>query len=160
MIILVFWILSLLGMDALHVYEDHALYLSVLEVSIDEKIVKVELKVFSDDLADALRNFGGSGFQSIDENTLTQGYLNETILIGSNNQNCSLILMNNQIVGESNLISLQSNLANSEQGVSIQANYLMELFPNQQNILKLKLNDSQFYEILKDKNQVEWFESQ
>lgn len=136
---------------------DHAIYISVMEVVVVKREVKIDLKIFSDDLSDALRNFKGKDAIPVADAELIESYMNDKISLYSEGKLCPLRLIDNNVVGESNVLEF-SALLNREQDISLRAAYLMELFPTQQNILKLDLDGVQHYKIIKSPDQVESFE--
>ena len=136
---------------------DHAIYISVMEVVVVKREVKIDIKIFSDDLSDALRNFQGEDGTAVEDSELIERYMNDKISLYSEGKLCPLRIIDNNVVGESNVLHF-SALLNREQDIGLRAAYLMELFPTQQNIVKLDLDGMLHYKIIKSADQIESFE--
>jgi len=137
---IVFW--SLLNLMP---FIEHAIYISVLDIQIEESEFRIEIKVFEDDLKDALRPF-----MLTDEfESAVQSYFDEKLSISSNDQVIELELLESRIVGDSRRISMTANLSGEIDQLEIRADYFMELFPDQQNILKLNFQGQKRYYIFK-----------
>ncbi len=123
--------------------EEHAIYVSVIEADIVEDRVEVEIKVFEDDLRDALRPTSDS--LTVEENLVY--YFNKHLTIGGNQGQASLI--DHYQEGESYRILMNYNLNEGTNKIEVSASYFMELFPTQQNILKVSLREHKAYHIFK-----------
>ncbi|MEL6122408.1 MAG: DUF6702 family protein [Bacteroidota bacterium] len=128
---------------------DHALYLSVLEVDITDEVCDIQVKVFEDDMRDALRHFRGIRFDtlSLRDSAVIQAYFDEHLKLKSLGQPIRPHLQSVQLLRDSYQIHLRH--AGPITLTSIYADYLMELFGDQQNILHLRRNGDKIFEVFK-----------
>lgn len=115
--------------------EDHAIYISVLEL--DKSQMKV--KVFIDNLEDALRN---------DSNSI-EDYFQKKIKLQINSQNLYFSLNEVKEEGDSYWISFNMTTPENWRTFYLKADYLMELFPNQTNVVKVMIDKPQFFRLTK-----------
>lgn len=127
--------------------DDHAIYLSTLKLEVEEQAVRITIKVFEDDLRDALRAHHG---HLIDTTSSTfheevKGYFDSHLSIG---KHMDLTIEGVSLIGDSYVVTAvdQQQLDTS---ILIEADYFMELFPTQQNVLHLVHGDNTKYHIFK-----------
>ena len=127
----------------------HAIYISVLEI--DNQQMKV--KVFADDLQDAIRNSSKS-FKSTPLTTLhstnrqaIEAYFQEKIKVEADSRIASFSMDQVVVEGDSYWITLRFDGSQKWQSCILQANYLMELFPDQTNVIKVLGNKPQFFRL-------------
>lgn len=131
---------------------DHALYISVTEIELHEnEASKVSIKIFTDDLKAAIQNYSGSGATTSDEvyfNSNTAeitSYLNKYFQLKIENQAIELKYQTFTIEGDACFINLTFTSTKSFSSLSLKAEYLMELFPTQQNVVKINFeNEKRF----------------
>ena len=105
-------------------------------LEIDQKQMKV--KVFSDDLADALRN----------DNSSIEVYFQKRIKVMVDGEPQIFEHLNTTIEGDSHWITFKFR-KNKKGSFEVKATYLMELFPDQTNVLKVMSPKPQFYKLTK-----------
>ena len=117
----------------------HAIYISVIEF----KETDFRLKVFTDDLQDAIRNFN-SGFQSVTDDSfvsrnhlIVQEYFRKTIEISINDEPVNFLYHSSTIEGDSYWINFRFNNPGGWKSFEMTDKHFMELFPTQTNILKM-----------------------
>jgi len=131
---------------------DHALYFSVMELQIDkEGNANLMVKCFNDDLQDALKNWNEYQFD-IDElkqqdQKQISAYLKDKIVFTQNEKILNLELVEASIEGETTWLSFQSSIKYQE-SFSISATQLMELFPQQKQMLRIKGPNKKSHHIL------------
>lgn len=122
---------------------DHAIYVSVIEVEKGEKdhdgILKV--KVFIDDLQDAIHNETGnrrsyrSGCRSGD--TELESYFKSHLKLELNAQSVNINLADCERLEDSLWLNFEFESKDDWSELQISANYFMELFPTQSNIVSI-----------------------
>jgi len=112
---------------------DHAIYISVLEI--DPQQMKV--KVFEDNLQDALKN---------DSNTI-EGYFRKKIKLKINGDEVGFDLLDTKIEGDSYWITFRLREHPKWKSFSLEANYFLELFPDQTNVVKVLTEEPQFFRL-------------
>ncbi|MEM9897420.1 MAG: DUF6702 family protein [Bacteroidota bacterium] len=120
---------------SLSIISDHAIYISVLEI--DNQRMKV--KVFSDNLNDAIRN---------DANSI-EGYFQKKIKLKVNEMNVSFTLDEVTEEGDSYWITFKLSTPNKWNSFYLEADYFMELFPDQTNVVKVIGEKPQFFRLTK-----------
>ena len=117
---------------------DHALYLSPIKMKIEERHLIAEIHIFEDDLRDALRHYSHSS--ALDWPGLekyAKDYMSAHFIIRSDEQLISLDFEISPIDTEVMSVKCRTDLPDNYKALSIEADYLMELFPLQKNILHL-----------------------
>jgi hypothetical protein len=104
--------------------------------------MEIEIKVFEDDLQDALRNYGGS---SVKDSILT-AYFNEYVSLTVDREEVWMELEEFSLEGDSYFIRFVHRELPVET-LLLSVPYFMELFPAQQNILKCDLGKQRVYHI-------------
>lgn len=112
---------------------DHAIYISVLEI--DSQQLKV--KVFSDDLKDALRNDSSS----------VEAYFQKKINLHINNQPIRFVLKEVTEEGESQWITFLMETPSQWHSFNLKADYFMELFPDQTNVVKVRVDSPRYFRL-------------
>jgi len=114
---------------------DHAIYISVLEID-DQRL---HVKVFTDNLEDAIRN---------DANSI-EGYFQKRIRLQINEQNIPFSLDEVVEEGDSYWISFRVETPGHWHSFYLEADYFMELFPDQINVVKVLYEKTQFFRLTK-----------
>lgn len=131
----------------------HAIYISTLDISENAEGLNVLIKVFEDDLRDAMRDFHGHIIdveaQSFEQEV--SQYFEEHLKIVLDKNIQSLQLLSIELVGESYQVDFILPKS-SFTSVSIEATYFFDLFPTQQNVLNLQLGGKKKYHIFKKGN--------
>ena len=119
--------------------EDHAIYISVIEFHGKE----LKVKLFTDDLQDAIRN-DNSSFQPSDvksfcrvNKTPIESYFMKKLKIMVDGKAASIRLRESKLEGDSDWILFDMNSNEEWRTLSITASHFMELFPTQTNIIKV-----------------------
>ena len=130
----------------------HALYLSVTELTLlHTGQSSVSIKVFSDDLQNALRNYSSDykpgGLNQFLEKNLTQAqhYFSEHLEIKINNRTVQLKMKKFTIENDAHFINFCFTSPRSPETLEVKADFLMELFPTQTNVIKVQLEQEQWY---------------
>jgi hypothetical protein len=132
---------------------DHALYLSSTELKFKEKEILITVKVFSDDLRDAIKNHDPASYQSgelahfVDANSkLIEDYFRLYLTLKNEKDNTlTLHYMGSSIEGDAHFIQLSAPLKEQEIALSVTASFFIELFPTQMNIVVVKQGDQSTY---------------
>lgn len=131
---------------------EHAIYLSLTEVNISSTAnSQVRVKVFSDDLQNALRNFSDAyqhnGLQQyFEENKeLAARYFDRHFALKVNQQRLDLLLTGHSIENDAHFIDFRFICPDPLQRLEVRADFLMELFPTQTNVVKITKNDQPLY---------------
>ena len=114
---------------------DHAVYISVLEI--DSRNMRV--KVFSDNLEDAIRN----------ESVSIEVYFQKKIKLQINDQNVNFDLKEVNVKGDSHWITFQLDVSEEWQSFYLEAAYFIELFPDQINVVKVLSDKPRFFRLSK-----------
>lgn len=153
-IVLLFFLLSP-NIDK--VDEVHALYLSVISIDINHEVMNMEIKVFTDDLLDVLKNQNSQIVSTATKlsNAEIEAYFQKHLSTTDSGQNLQFSLDQITLEGESHFIHFSCPLPKGIRNLSVQAGYFMELFPTQQNILKVRKDDKNHFAIFKSMDQIE-----
>lgn len=123
------------------IYPDHAIYISVIEISKNQEVTEIRVKVFQDDLQNAIKNYSGVVALTAPE-VFPQKYSNEIESYFREHlkvNDLSYQLKSSELNGDSYWFTFLSENAEWTK-INATADYLMELFPTQENILKVLLN--------------------
>ena len=122
--------------------DDHAIYISVVEIKNDANALGlVSIKVFQNDLGDALRNFSNekTPYDLTQDcgtySNVINDYFAKNISIIINGTRLELDLNDCEIVGDSYWLNFTSAAPKKWQQVYVKTVFLMELFPTQTNII-------------------------
>ena len=123
----------------------HAIYLSVVEV--DRKDIStpavVRIKVFADDMEDALANQSGTRMTLLNPagclpaRPAIENYFQQYLSLAVNEEPVKLELTHCEPVGDALLLYFQTTQNNPWRTITVSATFLMELFPSQSNVLSV-----------------------
>lgn len=123
----------------------HAIYLSVTDGEVTEEALHFKVKVFSNDLKDALKNHDPSAYQPaglsqffLQNEPLAKRYFEEHFQLWNGEQPLELQLESFTIEGDAHFISFRSVVPNNFKELTVKASFFMELFPTQINVVKMK----------------------
>ena len=124
---------------------NHAIYLSLTDIEIVEGEAKLKVKVFSDDLRDALKNYQSTEYKPADlqnffslNQDLANEYFRAHFQIRVENVQADLLIKGFSIEGDAHFINFSCALPQNFKDITVKADFLMELFPTQTNVVKLK----------------------
>lgn len=139
---------------------DHAIYLSVAEVDhkdLGEK-ANIKIKVFTNDLEDALTNAYDERISLADASicvknkTKIEGYFSKHFKYAINGKNTVLTFDRCESNGDATWLHFNITGPLQWNKVSVTADYLMELFPTQANVVSIQHgNEKRFININKAK---------
>ena len=122
--------------------DNHAIYISVVELKQEENALSiVSIKLFQNDLADALRNFSNlkTPYDLIQDcgthSNVINDYFAKNISIIIDGSTLELDLIDCELVGDSYWLNFTSAAPKKWQQVYVKTVFLMELFPTQTNII-------------------------
>lgn len=134
-------------LNLIEIHSDfHALYISVIQIQHHENSPKatVNIKVFTDDFQSALRN-EFSDYQPVLEEILCEEkshhikpYFDKHFNININKQKQELTFLNCQKEGEVYWLKFELEVPKKWETLKVEADFLMELFPTQSNILNVE----------------------
>ncbi len=119
--------------------ERHAVYISVVEIEVNE----IRVKVFSDDLRDAIRNHAGV---IAEDNTTDfcnkyqqeiERYFSEKLSLVINDESIPFKYESATDEGDSYWIKFQFDQEENWRSIEVEDKHFMELFPTQSNIIKV-----------------------
>jgi len=124
--------------------EIHAIYISVVEIGHDPGTsAAVKIKVFTDDISDALFNYGQKRYKFDDAQECAadaqaiSGYFNDHLKIFINDSLVLMSLEGCEINGESVWFIFEADTPANWRQIKIEGDHLMELFPTQVNIFNV-----------------------
>ena len=135
--------------------EEHAIYLSTIKSIYVDDHLRIEIRVFEDDLRDALRSSEGQHpdtSSTLFDQRLEQ-YLNRQITISNQQEKVELSLVKKRLVGDSFQVDLVSNSFRYSNQLDLSFSYFFELFPTQQNVLHFRKGEEEWYHIFKKGNE-------
>ena len=130
----------------------HGIYISVVELVISEDRIHAVVKVFEDDFRNALMFFDSASYAGMNDYSLSQAYLNENLVIHADNEPVRMVIDSIVVAGDSYRIYLNAPLSNPIRSGGISSGQLRELFPTQQNIVKLEFEGRKTYHIFRQGN--------
>lgn len=152
-------VLLFLSIELQAVKIEHAIYLSTIEITKENDDLNIVIKVFEDDLRDALRNFHN---QLIDpDDAMFEGQVEEyfrahlKLAADSNQLDAQLIAL--RLVGDSYQVEFSAAMDDIAKEIEIEVSYFYELFPTQQNVLNMNLGHVKKYHIFKRVNRKKSF---
>ena len=122
----------------------HPIYISTSDIVIEGKIINIEIKLFLNDLEDALRLNNGFSI-SIDENKklnknfeFVESYLNDNFNIFINSKELEMVYSKKNIIND--VLRLNAKLKVNKEILSIRITniILLDVYDNQSNVLFLK----------------------
>lgn len=132
-----------LSFSDLNTENEHAIYLSVSEVSLskDNGQSHINIKIFSDDFENILRLYNKGKLPATDicaKQGLVLSYFTKNMPIKIDDKYIKLQWSGCEKVGDS--LSLRFSFAHASNGkeLKIKATFFTELFPSQQNIIQIK----------------------
>lgn len=147
----------------------HGIYISVIEINhklFDTK-AKVRIKIFTNDLEDALKNTFQKSFRLDSISTCLNGkdvienYFSAHLKMAINDLQTTFKFKNCEKNGDSIWLNFTMSTPKNWKKINITADYLMELFPTQSNIVSvLHGDDKRFFRLSsKSSSREEAFES-
>ena len=133
--------------------DDHAIYISVLEISLPSNLDTgtMLIKTFSDDLQNALHH-KDSSFKILEDPCnnleLISSYSIEHIQLKVQNRPIEFLLKDCNVVGDSHWLTYEFTTEVKIDGFVIESDWMTELFPTQSNIFKIKCEGKTYYERL------------
>lgn len=134
------------------VLTNHPIYISTTDVSIEDEKINIVIKLFLNDLEDALRLNNGFSI-SIDENKklnknfeFVESYLNDKFNIYIGSKKLKIVYSNKNIIND--ILELKATLQIKEKIFSIRIinQILLDVYDNQSNILFIKnFEKKEFY---------------
>ena len=150
------WLIFLVLM-ALFTSGDHAIYLSLVDLDLNAQ--KITIKVFSDDLEDCLKNFDPNftSFEDADKNQeIVEKYFQQGLVLKINHEMVALSFSAASIENDAHFLVFHFQYTKSISMVQVRADFFMELFPTQSNVINLKHDGEQlFLRLTKDKSEEE-----
>lgn len=117
----------------------HAVYISVVEITTGE----IKVKVFTDDLMDAIRNHSKSVSNASEAEFCgrhrkeLQNYFKEKLKVRINQKPVSFNYHSSSQEGDSFWISFDFSMNETWKSIRVEDRHFMELFPTQSNIVKI-----------------------
>lgn len=131
---------------------DHALYLSMTEITFTASGAGiVRIKVFSDDLQNALKNFSDTYkpedlYHFFGKNqSLATEYFKAHFQLSINGGKVNYQLSDFQIENDAHFITFQFIPPSAVQSIRLEADFFMELFPTQTNVVKVSKAGKPYY---------------
>lgn len=128
----------------------HAIYISVTEIELQQSdLSTVSIKIFSDDLKAAIQNFSGKSSSESNATFINHNkeavasYINKYFNLRLNNKNIALEYKDHTLEGDAYFLNFSFRVETLPSPLSIKAEYLMELFPTQQNVVKINFENEQ-----------------
>ena len=136
--------LSLLNPGSVAPRTNHALYVSVLEIEKDRSSEKASImvKIFSDDLEDAIFNHAQQrldlqGVNCDQGETYINNYFNDHLKLSIDGKEQSYSYLSCEVNDISLWLTFEFTTSTSWNEVEITADYLIELFPTQSNVVSI-----------------------
>jgi len=131
----------------------HAIYISVVEIEHKDlgNNAKIMIKVFTDDFKDAIWNAFeeqiefSNGKTCSDNKSVIEGYFDKHFKAAINGKPLSISLTSCELNGDSVWLYFEMDCPANWKDISVTADFLMELFPKQSNIISIYHgNDKRF----------------
>ena len=140
----IFYSFSLLNPGSNEHRTIHALYVSVLEIEKERSSEKatIMVKIFSDDLEDAIYNHAQQrldlqGMNCGQGKTYINNYFNDHLKLSVDGKDQSYSYLSCEVNDISLWLTFEFTTSTSWNEVEITADYLMELFPTQSNVVSI-----------------------
>lgn len=138
---------------------DHAIYVSVIEIEKSEELAYTELrfKIFADDLEDAIYNHSGKRTDLLkadceNSHRLIENYLDDHFNLIINNTNISRKYQGCELNDISLWLEFTMETPPDWNEVVLSADYLMELFPTQNNVASISFDsEKRFFRLTNNK---------
>lgn len=132
---------------------NHAIYISVAKVNFNKEAneVLISLKVFSDDLEDAIHNYSGKRQKVVgimdftDLSSVIEGYVNKKIELNLDGNQVSLQVDSCENIGDTTWIYLKGETGPFSQSIQVKNQVLFEVFDTQKNIVEIEYSDEKYY---------------
>jgi hypothetical protein len=132
------------SIDHLNPNYDHAIYISVVDISHEkDKTAQISIKVFSDDISDAIFNHSRYRLKfKPDTDCSSQGqyiseYFADHLRLTINQRELEPVFINCEINGDSVWFNFTADTPDDWRKISVMGDHLMELFPTQTNIFNV-----------------------
>ena len=130
----------------------HAFYVSIHDIRFDEEWGKfdVKIKIFTNDLEDALVKAGESRFLLNTEKEIPGAdqaiarYIAEKVSLSLEKKALSLLFLKKEYREDASWIYLQADAGCTPSSLHISSKVLLELFDGQTNIIRLRMGDQRF----------------
>jgi len=139
---------------------DHALFISVLEIeqsTYDKQKGTIRIKLFANDLEDALYNFSKKRINLLETDCLANknlisNYFNVYLKVSINGKLLEYKYLSCEINDISLWLFFDFDATDEWKNMNISASYLMELFPTQSNVMSVTVSDNKkLFRFTKDK---------
>ena len=132
---------------------NHAIYISVtnLNINTSEGSLTGSIKIFSDDLEDALNNYSGERIGIIGNvdfskvQTIIQNYINDNFEVVSGNDIHQLNITSIENIGDATWVNLSARFEPELTKLKLKNEILFELFDTQLNIIQLSIDEEKYY---------------
>lgn len=147
-------ILALFLHVGLSSYTNHAIYLSVVEITENS----ISIKVFSDDLRDVIRGYSdeyvGKGLEEfVSANQLIiDSYFSEYFKLAINGQSVKLKLTRAMNENDAYFLYFSFESPTEWKQVKVKGSFFTELFPDQSNVVTIKKNGKKYFARLTKSN--------
>ncbi|MEO0556493.1 MAG: DUF6702 family protein [Bacteroidota bacterium] len=139
------WLIFLVSLVPL-TSEDHAIYLSLVDLDLNAQ--KMTIKVFSDDLEDCLKNFDPT-YTLFEHSSHNQGtlekYFKQRLLLTINRETVKFSFSSSSVENDAHFLVFDFQYLKSISTVQVKADFFMELFPTQSNVINLKNGQEQLF---------------
>ena len=142
-------LIILLSITNIYHIENHAIYVSVVEIekreTLDDTVLR--FKIFADDLEDAIHNHSGTRVDLLkgdckNAQNLIENYLDDHFKVIINNKSITRKFQGCELNDISLWLEFAMETPTEWKEVKLSADYLMELFPTQNNVVSISYNDS------------------
>jgi len=129
----------------------HPVYISTMSISIIDKKIDFVMKLYLDDIEDALRLKNGFSI-SIDENQklnsnyeYVEEYISENFKVYFNSEKVDLIFLEKKIIND--VLELKTNIQFEDKiiNIKIKNKILLDVYDNQSNIVFIKNLEKKYY---------------
>jgi hypothetical protein len=163
-----FFLLFLISLNAFgrdHITEYHAIYISVIEITHEssESSAEIVIKVFTDDMEDALKNVQDKRVRFLHNSDCSSNkpdilaYFSKHFQCSINNQQQILDLESCEITADAVWFTFSIPAPKKWESVQVYADFLMELFPAQSNMIHVRSGDKQQFFRLTSKDKSHLF---
>lgn len=134
--------LSILSFDSASLRENHAIYVSVLEIEKVDETGHIRIKIFADDLEDAIYNSSQSRIDLIkgdcsQNDVLVSDYFAKHLQLNLDGSNVEYQFISCEVNDISIWFNYEFTTMTTWSELAVKADYLMELFPTQSNVVSI-----------------------
>ena len=134
--------LSAISVDSSSEVENHAIYVSVLEIEKVDEIGHVRIKIFADDLEDAIYNSSQKRIDLIkgdcsQNNILVSDYFANHLQLNLDGTNVNYQFISCEVNDISIWFNYEFTSMTTWSELEVKVDYLMELFPTQSNVVSV-----------------------